>query len=266
MNTIKGKIIQEENSFDQGYVAEVKLHAGSNSQMIGFANQIICNKNRFKLPVYLVETGKQEGTYRLLINTTTYSEEKRERLVEQLRDHEFELVVEEDPYFELHHGCQKMLLFIDQSALFVNLAEIDFLSLKNIEFNVFVIAEEKDPVLDYLQHKHGNNIKILSSFTADNIQAVLDQQLIGTKLFISGDWPLVRDVKQAAYEAGFTDAEIQTKEIGKKEEKVYCVKCYNHNEKTNSSEIKCEHCHTVLDVSNHFSKRLDAYLGYIQVV
>ncbi len=266
MNTVKGRVIQVENSFDQGFIAEVKLLSGSNSQMIGFAKQIICNQTRFKLPVYLVETGKQEGTYRLLMNTTTYPEQEKVRLVEQFKDQEFELIVEEDPYFELHHNCQKMLLIIDQSALFVNLAEIDFLSLKNIEFNVFVIAEEKDPILDYLQEKYDRNITILSSFTADDVQAVLDKQLIGTKLFISGDWSMVRDIKQAGYSVGFTDKEMQTKEIGIKEEKVYCVKCYNHNMKTNRSEITCVHCHTVLDVSNHFSKRLDAYLGYIHVV
>ncbi|MGE8081214.1 dimethylamine monooxygenase subunit DmmA family protein [Peribacillus loiseleuriae] len=266
MNTVKGRVIQVENSFDQGYIAEVKLLSGSNSQMIGFAKQIICNQTRFKLPVYLVETGKQEGTYRLLINTTTCPEQEKLRLVEQLKDQEFELVVEEDPYFELHHNCQKMLFIIEQTALFVNLAEIDFLSLKNIEFSVFVIGEEKDPIRDYLQNKHGCNVTILPSFTSHDVQTVLDKQLIGTKLFISGDWSMVRDVKQAAYSVGFTDKEMQTKEIGIKEEKVYCVKCYNHNKKTNSSEITCVHCHTILDVSNHFSKRLDAYLGYIQVV
>ncbi|WP_028390385.1 dimethylamine monooxygenase subunit DmmA family protein [Bacillus cihuensis] len=266
MNTVKGRVIQVENSFDQGFIAEVKLLSGSNSQTIGFAKQIICNQTQYKLPVYLVETGKQEGTYRLVMNTTTYPKQEKMRLVEELKDQEFELVVEEDPYFELHHSCEKMLLLIDQSALFVNLAEIDFLSLKNIEFHVFVLAEEKDPILDYLQQKHGHRVTMLSSFVAEDVQDVLDKQLIGTKLFISGDWSMVRDVKQVAYSVGFTDAEIQTKEIGIKEEKVYCVKCYNHNLKTNSDEITCVHCHTVLDVSNHFSKRLDAYLGYIHVV
>ncbi len=265
LNTVQGRVIQEERAFDQGYVAEVELLAGSNTQMIGIANQITCNDTTFELPVYLVETGKKEGTYRLLINTSAYPEQKRAELVEQLRGQEFKLAVEEDPYFELHHDCQKMLILIDQSALFDSLADIDFLALKNIEFNVFVKAKEKDPVMDYLQHKHGDHIVSISSFTDEDIQSILDKQLMGTKLFISGTWSMVQDVKKIAYAAGFTDEEIQTKEIGEKEDKVYCVKCYKFSKKTKSNNLTCEHCNTLLDVSEHYSKTLDAYLGYIHV-
>src|SRR4051794_22274888 len=110
MNTVKGKVIEEERALDQGYVAEVELLTGSNTQMIGIANQIISNEITFELPVYLVETGKKEGTYRLLINTSEYPKEKREQLVKNLQVDGFELAVKEDPDFELHHNCQKMLI------------------------------------------------------------------------------------------------------------------------------------------------------------
>lgn len=265
LNTVKGKVIQVEREFDQGYVAEVELLAGSNTQMIGIANQIICNDITHELPVYLVETGKKEGTYRLLINTSDYPNEKREQLVENLQVNEFSLAVEEDPDFELHHNCQNMIILVDQSALFDSLADIDFLALKNIEFNVFVKAKEKDPVMEYLQQKHGDHIVSISSFTNEEVQSILDNQLMGTKLFISGSWSMVQDVKQVAYAAGFTDEEIQTREMGEKEEQLYCVKCYKISKKTNSDQQKCEHCNTLLDVSEHYSKTLDSYLGYIHI-
>jgi len=128
-----------------------------------------------------------------------------------------------------------------------------------------VKAKEKDPVMEYLQQRHGDHIVSISSFTDEEIQSILDKQMMGTKLFISGSWSMVREVKEIAYAAGFTDEEIQAREIGEKEEKVYCVKCYKFSRKTESNELACEHCNTLLDVSGHYSKTLDSYLGYIHI-
>ncbi|OHR65644.1 hypothetical protein HMPREF3291_12535 [Bacillus sp. HMSC76G11] len=264
MNTIKC-LIQEERTFDKGFMAEVKVVEGSIPQLIGFADQVQCNDTIYHLPIQLVETYKKDRKYRIFFSTSAYQEQKR--LIDQLRYQIFELNVSDYSFFQFQPNDRKILLLIDESALFESLAIIDLLSLKKIETDIYIKTErQQGEIIDYLQSKLHSNLNFLSSSGSQEAYSILDDQIIGTKLFISGPWPMIHQIKQMANAAGFTDEEIQFKGIGRKKEKVFCVKCYSYNRKPNKNEITCEHCKTVLDVSNHFSKRLDAYLGYIHVV
>ncbi|MEJ9232133.1 hypothetical protein LAV79_22230 [Peribacillus butanolivorans] len=266
MDTIKC-LIQEERTFDQGFVAEVKVIEGSIPQMIGVAGQVQCNDTIYQLPIQIVETCKNDRKYRLFFSTAAYQEQKRLQIAEQLRYQIFELKVSDNSFFQLQPSDRKMLLLIDESALFESLAIIDFLSLKKIETDIYIKAKRQQwEIIDYVKSKLHSNINFLSSSESQEAYSILDEQIIGTKLFISGLWPMVHHIEQMAKVVGFTDEEIQYKGIGRKKEKVFCVKCYSYNRKKNQNEITCEHCKTVLDVSSHFSKRLDAYLGYIHVV
>ncbi|WP_445491922.1 hypothetical protein [Niallia sp. 03133] len=48
-----------------------------------------------------------------------------------------------------------------------------------------------------------------------------------------------------------------------KKENVFCVKCCSFNKKTEDNYITCNNCNTLLDVTTRYSKRLEAYLGFI---
>jgi hypothetical protein len=259
--------ICEKRAFDQGYVGEVKLLEGSIPQTISFSDEIQFKNTSFQLPIHLVEMNKKEGKYLLLLNTSVYQEQMRLHLVELLRNQTFELEAFDYSFFKLQPNCKKMLLLIDESAVIDSLAIISSLSIKKIETHLYVkTTSQQEDIVDYLQDILYNNINLLSSFDDERVHSIFDEQIIGTNIFISGSWSMLHHIKQKAYDVGFSDEEIQYRGFGRKQEKVYCVKCYSYNKKQSANEITCESCKTVLEVSKHFSRRLDSYLGYIKVI
>ncbi|MCH6269253.1 dimethylamine monooxygenase subunit DmmA family protein [Neobacillus citreus] len=170
------------------------------------------------------------------------------------------------PFLEGQSKCRKVLFLIDESNLFNSLATIDMLSQNNIETEIYVKTDrQQGKMIDNIQHKTSNKINYVSSFENDKVESLLNGQLIGTRIFISGPWSMIRQIKEIASSVGFTDEEIHYHGSDEEGKRVYCVKCYSYNKaEIDSNEITCSHCNTVLDVSKHFSKRLDSYLGYIQ--
>lgn len=163
-------------------------------------------------------------------------------------------------------NAKKILLFLEDSMFFEHVSLIDDLISKKIETEIYIKAEQIPvEIKRYVQDRFPKQSPYLSSFSILEIPHLLNHQVIGSRLFISGEWPTIHAVKEEAYKIGFSEDEIQTVGIGSKEEKVFCAKCYSYNVKKKENELLCEHCHTLLDVSNHFSKRHDAYLGYIKL-
>lgn len=266
MQAIKCKHIKEGRTFEQGYVTEVKILEGSIPRMIGIAEKIQCNDTTFQVPIQLVETCKKEGKYRLYFNTSAMQESNPFYLAEQLQTQSFELNCLEHPFFEHHPNYRKVLFLIDESDLFDNLAIIDLLTQNKIETAIYVKTDrQQGEILDHIQDITHKNINYLSSFENDDVETLLNEQMIGTRIFISGPWAMIHQIKEIANSVGFTDEEIHYNGSGENNNKIYCVKCYSYNMSQNTNEITCKHCNTVLDVSKHFSKSLDAHLGYIQV-
>ncbi len=168
------------------------------------------------------------------------------------------------PSFQPPSNIRKLLVFLEEASLLEQIALLDDLSKQKIETQIYIkteqISEErKKSVGDRLQ------AHTLSTFSMKDVSNILSQQSIGTHLFILGKWQMIQAIKEEAYHVGFSDDEIQTVGIGRKKEKVFCVKCYSYNSKKKEDYPSCQHCHTPLHISNHFSKRHNAYLGYINI-
>jgi hypothetical protein len=266
MQAIKCKRIQEERKFEQGYVTEVEILEGSIPRKIGIAEKLQYNDTIFQVPIQLVETCKEERKYRFYINTSAMHESNHFLLEEQLQTQSFELNYLEHPFFENQHNYRKVLFLIDESDLFNSLAVIDLLTQTKIQIAIYVKTDRpQGEILDHIQQITHNKINYVSSFENDHVVSLLNEQLIGTRIFISGPWAMFKQIKAIANTVGFTSEEIYYNGPEESNNKVYCVKCYSYNKRQNTNQITCEHCNTILDVSRHFSKRLDAYLGYIQV-
>ncbi|EIJ82032.1 hypothetical protein PB1_03805 [Bacillus methanolicus PB1] len=267
MSKIKCRLIREERLFKDVYTAEIKVIDGFLPQTVGVIKKIQYKDDLFQIPIRYVETCMNKGTYRLFFHNSTGRENDYLLLMGDFQNQLIELEVSDYSLFQLQSNPKKVLLFIDELAIFESLAIIHSLSLNKIETYLYIKTDRKqEETISYLQHLLPNRIKCVSSFSYQEVSPILDKQVMGTKLFISGMWPMIRKVKEIAYAAGFTDEEIQYKGIGRKNEKIFCVKCYNLNRKKNEYETTCENCNTILDVSTHFSRRLDAYLGYIKIV
>ncbi|KQL43961.1 hypothetical protein AN963_21135 [Brevibacillus choshinensis] len=92
------------------------------------------------------------------------------------------------------------------------------------------------------------------------------QQKMGTYLYLSGKWEIVNRLKNLALKAGFSEYEMQIKVLGKIRKKLICCKCHGVNDVDDESHISCMHCGLKLEVSNHYSRRLEAYLGYSSIL
>lgn len=133
---------------------------------------------------------------------------------------------------------------------------------------VFFFLTRTKPNEQTLQALKGNlagNVHIISDYTEAEVLPILKRATMGTKLVLIGEWKLVRSIIQLATFVGFTDEEMIIKGLGDKEEQVFCLKCYQLNTKTDTAVISCSHCGQVLEVSSHYSKRHDAFLGFISL-
>lgn len=92
------------------------------------------------------------------------------------------------------------------------------------------------------------------------------QQKMGTYLYLSGKWEFVNRLKNLALEAGFSEYEMQMKVLGNIRKKLICCKCHGVNDVDEELHISCRHCGLKLEVSNHYSRRLEAYLGYSSIL
>lgn len=93
----------------------------------------------------------------------------------------------------------------------------------------------------------------------------LSQQKMGTYLYLSGKWEFVNRLKNLAFGAGFSEYEMQMNVLGSIRKKLICCKCHGVNDVDDELHITCKHCGLELEVSNHYSRRLDAYLGYSSI-
>jgi dimethylamine monooxygenase subunit C len=150
---------------------------------------------------------------------------------------------------------KKMLLFLEDTEFLKEVNFLDSLAKQKIEKNIYLIMD----------HVSADDRSIIIPFSMNDVSTILTKQLVGTHLLIAGKLPFIQEIKEKAYLAGFSENEVQSVVLGPKQDKVFCVKCYSSNLKQQAEEIHCSHCETTLQVSNHFSKRLNAYLGYIKV-
>lgn len=103
------------------------------------------------------------------------------------------------------------------------------------------------------------------SLTQPGLAHLLNNQQIGTYLYIYTSWDLQKPLLRLAEEAGFSDDEIEHQGFGPMSKQVFCSACQEMNMVQQETEFACQYCGERLFVSDHFSKRLQAYLGYTSI-
>ncbi|GAM15538.1 dimethylamine monooxygenase subunit DmmA family protein [Mesobacillus selenatarsenatis] len=91
------------------------------------------------------------------------------------------------------------------------------------------------------------------------------KQKMGAYLYISGKEDFVKRIKDVAMMAGFTEHDMQSLINGPVKKKLICCTCHGVNEVSDQTHVVCVHCGQELEVSDHYSRRLDAYLGYVTI-
>jgi hypothetical protein len=90
----------------------------------------------------------------------------------------------------------------------------------------------------------------------------LAHEHMGFRLYAIGTEPFLWDVAGAATEAGLGNAEYRLFAIGSAARRLFCVHCRTITEGVTTNLVACAGCGAHLFVRDHFSKRLNAFMGF----
>ncbi len=107
-----------------------------------------------------------------------------------------------------------------------------------------------------------------SVYTFDSQPALLralEQRLsissMGMCLYIAGRESFLWQVSHTAYAAGLREDEIRREACGSEARCVFCIHCRSFIENVVTNSIVCPSCGELLEVRDHFSRALAAYMG-----
>jgi hypothetical protein len=89
----------------------------------------------------------------------------------------------------------------------------------------------------------------------------LGKSTIGCRLVVMGSEAFLWDVRGLALEQGMIDQEISLYPVEGRGRRVFCAHCRTLTEAVLVSPVACSGCGTFLEVRDHFSRRLGAYMG-----
>jgi hypothetical protein len=97
---------------------------------------------------------------------------------------------------------------------------------------------------------------LLATFTR-----VLDESLMGTRLYVAGPESFIGLAMQIALQFNLNKDEIRAEEMGTLARRVYCIHCRTTAEGVRTNIVRCTGCERWLLVRDHYSRRLAAYMG-----
>lgn len=95
------------------------------------------------------------------------------------------------------------------------------------------------------------------------LRMYLEDQPMGTHLYIAASWASARALARIAEMVGYAKEDIQIRGYGQRYHQVFCIACYTINPIGDAPTVICRQCGKTISVSDHYSRRLDAVLGYL---
>ncbi|WP_209124937.1 dimethylamine monooxygenase subunit DmmA family protein [Alkalihalobacillus sp. BA299] len=265
MAHIQFNIITIAKLFQEIIGIDIQVTNTNIEQLYGKVDRLYCDHQTFKVDASFVNLRPEIQEFRLFIDV---KKDDGKIFIDYILKHsvkQFSFNTKASKGVTLPENMSKIVFFLEKVSLLDSLPVFDLIVTKNIKCHLIMTKTSlPEDAFYYIQAKLRDKISLKRSLTAYQINDILRQQQIGTIVFIFGSWAFIDRVKAAAMEQGFSTNEMFYEGNGKKLDTVFCVKCYRKM-KLHNSEQTCVHCHTKLVVSNHFSKRLDAYLGYIDL-
>ena len=97
----------------------------------------------------------------------------------------------------------------------------------------------------------------------DALAKRLSAAVMGMRLYLAGREAFLWQVNLPAFAAGLREDEIQREACGSWSRRVYCVHCRHTMEGVVSNPVACPNCGILLEVRDHFSRALAAYIGVV---
>ncbi len=94
-----------------------------------------------------------------------------------------------------------------------------------------------------------------------DLRVVLEQALMGTRLYIAGPESFIGLALRMALQFDLNKDEIRAEACGTLARRVHCVHCRADTEDVRTNIVRCSGCARWLLVRDHYSRRLAGYMG-----
>ncbi len=114
------------------------------------------------------------------------------------------------------------------------------------------------------QSGHDLHFDGATSEALSQLKSAIAVACVGVRLVLTGPTTDIQAAAAVAAECGLVEEEVVLVGDGSEHLIVYCPHCriINTTVEPVGSEVECRGCGTVLEITNHFSRRLAAYLGF----
>lgn len=163
---------------------------------------------------------------------------------------------------------KKQLLIVDDSGILPALPVLLGVARSGGSAQVFAMNITDKAALNALRSyvkRMDFSIRQIRGDWERKLAPVMTTQTVGTRIMAFCDWRDFSRMKRIARQAGYANEEVQGAGFGEKEERVFCACCYEMQPRPRGNEMDCVRCGSPLLVSAHYSPRLDAFLGYVNV-
>lgn len=266
MDRIKARTSVINRITEQIYRLEIQVVDGSIPYETDTIRRFVFNNNdEYDIPAYLVERSNANKTYYAFLNSEGLTEEEKGWLMICFDKEFFYFDLFLQPMFTRKANMRKIIMVMEPDAVTECMALSCFLFKKRIDQEIALLNGTIQPALkEYFEKNLCTPLTLFpDSEPVTSLQQFFANQWMGTYLFITGDWEFVKRKSLMACEVGYGENEIQLSGYGIKQKNVFCVSCCGLTMIGNEHDITCQHCGTFLDISDRYSKRYDAYLGFI---
>ncbi|AJY73483.1 dimethylamine monooxygenase subunit DmmA family protein [Paenibacillus beijingensis] len=266
MEEIKCGILQGETLGKAFYMINAEILEGSLAEPVGLISSgIWLNEQRLGIPVSFLKLGTDFNRQLKLYVDIRLCPDNVRPIITDTKSGTLRM---QQPDQTVALEGRKQLLFIDDSGVLPALPSLLGLARSGAQIEVFRMnASDKaasNALRNYIK-RMDFSIRSIRGGGEQGIAAAIKEQTIGTRIMAFCDWRDFSRIKRIARQSGYANEEFQGIGIGEKEERVFCAHCYEMQPKPNGSEMDCVRCGSPLLISNHYSPRLEAFMGYVNV-
>jgi RNase P subunit RPR2 len=168
--------------------------------------------------------------------------------------------------FQIHSRCRKHLVFADAYGVADVVADIEQMAATGypIEWN-FIGTDGGETVDQRIDRLISAKRSWSDVRETRELRSYLEQQPMGAHLYIAASWDSARRLTRIADAVGYAKEDIQIRGYGPKYQRVFCIACYTINPIGGASTVRCRQCGKLLSVTDHYSRRLDAVMGWLML-
>lgn len=253
--------------FKSYYVWSAEIWEGSLSSAVGMTSGgIRVNEEWLPIPVSIARLGAGfKDQIKLYVDLQSCSDDEKQKIINTKSG----TIRIEAPDQAISLQGNKQLLFIGPSGILQALPVLLALARTGTQVEVYGMRQADKSATNALRSyvkRLGFPFYSIRGGGDRSIAKFVSSQTVGARIMAFCDWSDYTRIKHIAREAGYSNAEIQGVGFGEKEERVFCACCYKIQLKLGGNEMICAKCGTSLVISSHYSPRLEACMGYINVI